>query len=174
MTETYEEKIIRYADTMAECSDYTGRMDKDCYDPTKSFSYDRSDMAFPIQKIRKELKKHLPKDGDFSNFNKFMEKLFHDTTSHFLDNGYIDKPASPNLDWILNDEGKLMKRLGGHLKYQEHKKQELDFKWYQTENARLQYESFPKVQCRAKWAIIISILSLLATIVLGVLKLTGK
>lgn len=58
--------------------------------------------------------------------------------------------------------------------YEAEQKRDKDKKWYDTENARLQYESFPKVQCRAKWAIIISILSLLATIVLGVLRLTGK
>lgn len=166
--ETYEEKIIRYADTMAECSDYNGRMDKDCYDPTKSFSYNRTDMPFPIQKIRKELQKHLPLDGNFDNFNKFIQKLFDDTRNHLLNNGYIDKPTAPNLDWILNDEGKLMKRLGGHAKYQEYKKQELDLKWYQTENAKIQYNDYPRLKRRARNAFILSIISVLIA-ALGVL-----
>lgn len=57
------------------------------------------------------------------------------------------------------------------VEYEKTKERESSKKWYDAENARLQYESFPKVQCRANWAIIISILSLLATIVLGILKL---
>lgn len=47
------------------------------------------------------------------------------------------------------------------VKYKEDKKREEDKKWYDTENAKQQYESFPKVEKRAVDALCISKLALL-------------
>lgn len=58
--------------------------------------------------------------------------------------------------------------------YKKEKNQEKEKKWYETENARLQYVSFKKVECRAKWAIRISIISIVVYILVELIKQIGQ
>lgn len=43
--------------------------------------------------------------------------------------------------------------------------------WYDTENARRQFEDYPKTKQRTIWAFRLSILAIIITIILGLLKL---
>lgn len=43
--------------------------------------------------------------------------------------------------------------------------------WYDTENARRQFEDYPQTKQRAIWAFRLSILAIIVTLVLGLLKL---
>lgn len=51
------------------------------------------------------------------------------------------------------------------------KNEERKLKWYETELARKRYEDYPKIEFRANMAIIISALSVLISLVLGLLKM---
>jgi hypothetical protein len=59
-------------------------------------------------------------------------------------------------------------------RHKSEKEREASKQWYDTENARLQYEEFPKIRERSRAAIIISICALLITIALGLLELRCK
>ncbi|CAN5490958.1 hypothetical protein BH10BAC2_BH10BAC2_12110 [soil metagenome] len=164
--ETDEERFIRYADTIVAHSDFNGELSKECLDFHITL-WEPSSASLPpdLASIRIEIFKLLPKSNDGETVNidittKYIQKNYDIVRNHLLNNGYIDKPDHTNR-WILNDTGKLMKRIGSHAKYQAYKKQELDLKWYQTENARLQYEDYPKVQKKASDALSISKLALL-------------
>lgn len=116
--ETYEQRVIRFADIMVQQTDYTGKINKYCLSP---FPVVDDDHPLPeaLLKIRKELNSLQPIiDGDLEPYKKWMTKNFDDVKNHLLSFEYIDKPQPDTQEWILNETGKKMKQLKGHNKYQ--------------------------------------------------------
>lgn len=116
--ETYEQRVIRFADIMVQQTDYTGKINKYCLSP---FPVVDDDHPLPeaLLKIRQELNSIQPiVDGDLEPYKKWMTKNFDDVKTHLLSYEYIDKPNPDTQEWILNETGKKMKRYKGHKKYQ--------------------------------------------------------
>jgi hypothetical protein len=127
-TEKDEERIIRYADTIVLNSDYTGELDKSCLDLFKEiWEMDKpKKLSPPLLSVWQEVKRLQPQNnaGVTTNLDittRYIQKNFDDVSTHLLIYGYIEKPDH-TLKWVLNDNGKLMKELGGHKKYMAYKK----------------------------------------------------
>ena len=115
--ETYEQRVIRFADTMVANADYLGKLNKNCLNPMPTA--DQMNMPTDLLKIRQELINLQPIiDGNLEPYKNWMIKNYDDIKTHLLNNFYIDQPKSDTQEWILNDVGKQMRRLKGHKKYQ--------------------------------------------------------
>jgi hypothetical protein len=115
--ETYEQRVIRFADIMVQQTDYTGKIDKSCLSPFATF--DKDVLPPALLKIRQELIKLQPIiDGDLEPYKNWLNKNYDDIKKHLLSHEYIDNPKPDTQEWILNETGKKMKRYKGHKKYQ--------------------------------------------------------
>jgi len=129
--ETDTERIIRHADTLVLNSDYTGELDKSCLDIFREArDHNTKKLSPPLEAIRKEIGILRPDNFINGGYNmdilsKYIDEKYNEVRTHLLTYNYIDKPDSSTQKWILNEEGKLMKRYGGHIKYQTHKDREI-------------------------------------------------
>ena len=127
--ETYEERIIRYADTLILNSDYTGILDKQCLDIFGAFDNDK-EMLPVFKKIRQELIEWAPNSLDENGthhldvVSNYVSNNFESVWLHLVNNGYIGAKDQYG-KWILNDEGKIMKRHESHEKYQKYLRDKL-------------------------------------------------
>jgi len=123
-TETDEQRIIRYADAISIYSNHNGELEKDCLDVIGVFT--KSELPPPLDKIRAELRRIQPNYFDalgtveLDISTHFVQKNYDDVKEHLLKYGYIDKPNPATQEWVLNTDGKKMKQLKGHKKYQEY------------------------------------------------------
>ena len=117
--ETYEQRVIRFADTMVANADYLGKLNKNCLNPMPTA--DQMNMPADLLRIRQELVNFQPIiDGNLEPYKNWMIKNYDDIKTHLLNNFYIDQPKADTQEWILNEVGKQMKRLKGHKKYQDY------------------------------------------------------
>jgi hypothetical protein len=117
--ETYEQRVIRFADTMVANADYLGKLNKNCLNPMPTA--DQMNMPADLFRIRQELIELQPIiDGDLEPYKKWMTKNYDDIKTHLLNNLYIEQPKADSQEWILNDVGKKMKQLKGHKNYQDY------------------------------------------------------
>lgn len=131
--ETEEEFVIRWADSLISNSTYNGEMKRDSFTldwvfstnpptPQEIKDWDNNES----KKIRDEAIKKLGNNKD--NLTILVNELsrYEDAVkNHFLKEGYIDEPKFMDKFWVLNSNGKLVKDLSGHKKYNTHKKREL-------------------------------------------------
>jgi hypothetical protein len=128
-SETKEQRIVRHADIIVANSNHAGELDNDCLDIIGIMT--KNELPPPLAKIRNELRKIQPPNVDNSGTvdleiaKKFIQKNYDDIKNHLLSYGYINEPDHTR-KWILNDEGKSMKKWGGHKKYQAYKKRDLN------------------------------------------------
>ncbi len=90
-TETYEQKVIRFADTIVANADYLGKLNKNCLNPMPTA--DQMNMASDLLRIRQELIELKPiTDGNLEPYKNWMIKNYDDIKTHLLNNLYIDQP----------------------------------------------------------------------------------
>lgn len=122
-SETDEQRVIRWADTIVENSNYDGELNNECLDPFADFWRDHP-VALPMAliQIRNEILSRQPQNNDGTTVNlditaQYIQNNYDVVRNHLLNNGYIDKPDHTQM-WVLNERGRKMKQLKGHKKYQ--------------------------------------------------------
>lgn len=121
--ETDEHRIIRWADTIVANSNYDGELNNECLDPFAAFWRDKpTTLTTALSQIRNEIISRQPQNSDGVTVNleitkQYIQGNYDAVSDHLLNNGYINKPDH-NRKWVLNEDGKKMKKLKGHNKYQ--------------------------------------------------------
>jgi|GEM_PF-3080393 len=124
-SETDERRVMRYSDIMTIHSDHLGKLNKEWLNPMATFDKDK--MPIPLLQLRQEITiLHPIIDGDLEPYKNGFTKYHDNIQLHLLNNGYIDNPNTDRPEWILNDRGKLMKELGGHINYIRHRRREIN------------------------------------------------
>jgi len=83
-----------------------------------------------LMQIRNEIFALFPSNNDGTTVDleitkKYIQNNYDVVRTHLLNNGYIDEPDHTR-KWKLNEQGRLMKELGGHEKYRKHRKRQLN------------------------------------------------
>ena len=122
MPETRAELIIRWADEIVLNSHPYGSLIKVAQ---LEYYADWNSVTESEQKIRDKMIEESSIAADNSaEIATYLDTLRQNIEYHLLNNGYINE-----LDyvgkWILTEPGRLMKNLGGHIKYIEYEKKAL-------------------------------------------------
>jgi hypothetical protein len=119
--------VVRWADRLIHEADYLGNVDTSCFYPsTKEIS---KELIYLRDYVLQENSDHTQNDNHDVELNKKIEvTLVYKSIikGHLLTFGYIHPPAQMQKDWVLTERGKLVKELGGHKKYQKHRKREIN------------------------------------------------
>ena len=109
-----DEEIIEYADILIINSSPIGFVFKDSltlYDNIWDTNYPKE-----LKGLNDLLRNRLNDNGGFGVVGEFSQSLFDRIKDHLKYNDYL-LPFDNTLEWKLNDNGKLCKRLKGHYKY---------------------------------------------------------
>ncbi len=123
MPESDEQRVIRWADTIVENSNYDGELNNECLDPIADFWRENpAILKTALMQIRNEIINRQPKNSegvtvDLEISKQYFQANYDAVRDHLLNNGYINK-LDHNRKWVLNEDGKKMKKHKGHNKYQ--------------------------------------------------------
>lgn len=109
-----DDEIIEYADILIIYSSPIGFVFKDAlilYDNIWDTNYPKE-----LKGLNELLRNRLNDNGGFGIVGEFSQSLFDRIKDHLKYNDYL-LPFDNILEWKLNDNGKLCKRLKGHYKY---------------------------------------------------------
>lgn len=121
--ETDEQRVVRWADTIIANSNYDGELNNECLDPFADFWRENpAILQTALMQVRNEIINRQPQSSDGVTVNleitkQYIQGNYDAVRDHLLNNGYINKPDH-NRKWVLNEDGKKMKKFKGHNKYQ--------------------------------------------------------
>ncbi len=122
-SETDDQRVIRWADTIVENSNNAGELNNEFFDPYGDFWRDQiAVLPTALIQIRNEILSQQPQNNDGTTVNlditkQYIQNNYDLVKNHLLNKGYIDK-SDHTRKWFLNETGKRMKQLKGHKKYQ--------------------------------------------------------
>lgn len=124
------ELIIKWADELIFHSDHLGKIQTDSFNPALTAdTFVHSD----ILAIRQEAESRLGNiNGDLDKRNKWLIDFREGVLNHLLSHRYIKDPVPGEDIWGTSEKGDLVKELGGHFKYQRHRRRELNILKHQS------------------------------------------
>jgi hypothetical protein len=117
--------IIKWGDEIVFTVNEFGEISRASFDPSVYFAKDY--LPTEVAEIRNHVIDSLEdKIGDATIIipNELIRYL-QGVKNHLLSNGYIEPPDVTKTFWRISDEGKLMKKYGGHKKYTSHKERQI-------------------------------------------------
>ncbi len=123
------EIIIKWADELIFHSDHLGKINKNSLIPGTFQKPEEIEVWRRNEegKLRNHVIASLGETkGDLDMQTNEMVSYLEGIRNHLLSHRYIKDPTAPNDDWILSERGWIAKELGGHLKYQQYRKRELN------------------------------------------------
>ena len=130
--ETYEQLIIRWADTIILNSPYTGKLDRRGFKIDWAFEKNPETqedvnewMNHPSRAVREQVIATM-EDKDPIKISHALTPYLESVKTFLLTEGYISEIEVVKQEWILTEKGQLVKELGGHIKYKKYRRRQIN------------------------------------------------